>query len=123
MRTRWPARTYAFVVVLSLALVVACEGADALVKALLADSARYDGQAVTLTGTVTQLDARVSRRGNPYYTFKLDDGSGRVPVFSFGQPPCPSPSRVTVDGEFRHVKRVGGHTFYDQVDARRVVCR
>jgi len=31
--------------------------------------------------------------------------------------------RVTVDGEFRHVKRVGGHTFYDQVDARRVVCR
>jgi hypothetical protein len=115
MRTRWPARTCAFVVIVALALVVACEDADG--------SGRFDGQAVTLGGTVTQLDARISKRGNAYYTFRLDDGSGRIAVFAFGQPPCPSPSRVTVDGEFRHVKRVGGHTFYDQVDARRVVCR
>jgi hypothetical protein len=123
MRTRWPARTCAFVVILALALVVACEGADGSVKTILSDPGRFDGQAVTLGGTVTQLDARISRRGNAYYTFKLDDGSGRIAVFAFGQPPCPSPSRVTVDGEFRHVKRVSGHTFYDQVDARRVVCR
>jgi DNA polymerase III alpha subunit len=123
MRTRWPARTCAFAVILVLALVVAGEGADGSVKTILSDPGRFDGQAVTLGGTVTQLDARVSKRGNSYYTFKLDDGSGRITVFSFGQPPCPSPNRVTVDGEFRHVKRVGAHTFYDQVDARRVVCR
>ena len=123
MCTRWAARACAYVVVLSLALVAACEGADGLVKALLSDPARYDGQPVTLAGTVTQLDVRVSRRGNSYYTFKLGDGSGRVTVFSFGEPPCPSGSRVTIDGEFRRVKRVSGHTFYDQVDARRVVCR
>jgi len=123
MRTRWPARPCAFVVILALALAVACEGADGSVKTILSDPGRFDGQAVTLGGTVTQLDARVSRRGNAYYTFKLDDGSGRIAVFAFGQPPCPSPSRVTVDGEFRHVKRVSGHTFHDQVDARRVVCR
>jgi hypothetical protein len=72
---------------------------------------------------VSRLDARVSRRGNPYYTFTLDDGSGRLTVFSFGRAPCPSPTRVTVDGEFRQVKKVGSHTFHDQVDARRVVCR
>ena len=123
MWTRWPARAFAYAVVLSLVLVGACEGADAPVKMLLSDPARYDGQTVTLNGAVSQLDARVSRRGNAYYTFKLDDGSGRVTVFSFGQPPCPSPNRVTVDGEFRRVKRITGHTFYDQVDARRVVCR
>ena len=123
MRIRQAAGAWAYAVILSLTVVGACEGAEALVKALLSDSGRYDGQPVVLAGTVTQLDARVSRRGNPYYTFKLDDGSGRVTVFSFGQLPCPSPTRVTVDGEFRHVKRVGGHTFYDQVDARRVVCR
>ena len=123
MWTRWPARACAYVVVLSLVLVGICEGADGSIKTILSDPGRYDGQAVTLAGAVTQLDARVSRRGHAYYTFKLDDGSGRVTVFSYGQPPCPSSSRVTVDGEFRRVKRVSGHTFYDQVDARRVVCR
>ena len=123
MRTRRPARVWAYVVLLSLVPFGASESADALIKALLSDPGRYDGQAVALAGTVSQLDARVSRRGNAYYTFKLDDGSGRVTVFSFGQLPCPSPSRVTVAGEFRHVKRVNGHTFYDQIDARRVVCR
>jgi hypothetical protein len=123
MRTRWPARTCVLVAILALALAAASEGADGSVKTILSDPGRYDGQTVTLGGTVTQLDVRVSKRRNSYYTFKLDDGSGRITVFSFGQPPCPSPSRVTVDGEFRHVKRVGAHTFYDQVDARRVVCR
>ena len=85
--------------------------------------ARYDGQAVSLAGTINALDARVSKRGNAYYTFKLDDGSGRVNVFAFGEPPCPSGSRVAIDGTFRRVKQVSGHTFYNQVDARHVVCR
>lgn len=117
------ARSLARAVVLSLLLVAAVEAADAAVKDLLSDPARYDGQSVSLAGTLTQLDARVSRRGNAYYTFKLDDGSARVTVFAFGQPPCPSGSRVTVDGAFRRVKQVSGHTFHDQVDARRVACR
>ena len=122
MGTR-PVRALAYVVALWLAVVAAGKSADAQIGAVLSDPAGYDGQPVSLTGTVSQLDTRVSRRGNPYYTFKLDDGSGRVAVFSFGQLPCPSPSRVTVAGEFRHVKRVGTHMFYDQIDARRVVCR
>ena len=123
MRTRGPARAFVHVVVLLLLSVATGEGADASVKALLSDPTRYDGQAVSLAGTVTGLDTRVSRRGNAYDTFKLDDGSGRVTVFSFGQPPCPSRSQVMVDGAFRRVKQVSGHTFYNQIDASRVMCR
>ena len=123
MRTRWPAHAWAFVVAVLLLSVAAGEGADGPVKALLSDPARHDGQEVSLAGTLTQLDARVSKRGNPYYTFKLDDGSGGVTVFSFGRPPCPAGSPVTVDGAFRRVKQVSGHTFHDQIDARRVACR
>jgi hypothetical protein len=120
MQTGWWARACAFVVVL---LLAAGEGADGTVKTVLSDPARYDGQAVSLAGSMTQLDARVSRRGNAYSTFKLDDDCGRVNVFAFGQPPCPSGSRVAVDGAFRRVKQVSGHTFYDQVDGSRVACR
>jgi hypothetical protein len=123
MPTRWPARACARIVVFLLLSVGAGEGADATVKTVMSDPARYDGQAVSLAGTINALDARVSKRGNAYYTFKLDDGSGRVNVFAFGQPPCPSGSSVTADGVFRRVKQISGHTFYNQVDASRVVCR
>ena len=123
MCLRWPARACVYAVALSLVLVAACKGADPLVKALLSDPSRYDGQSVTLDGTIAYLDARVSKKGNPYYTFKLDDSSGRITVFAFGEPPCAARSRVTVDGQFRRIKQVSGHTFRDQVDARRVTCR
>ena len=121
MRTRWPARAYALA--LLILSVAAVEAANGTIKTILADPARYDGQTVTLDGTIAYLDARVSKKGNPYYTFKLDDGSGRLTVFSFGEPPCPARSRVTVDGQFRRVKQPSGHTFHDQIDARRVTCR
>ena len=121
MRIRWPARAY--VVVLLLLSVAAVEAANGTIKTILADPARYDGQTITLDGTIAHLDARVSKRGNPYYTFKLDDGTGRVTVFSFGEPPCPARSPVTVEGPFRRVKQQSGHTFRDQIDARRVTCR
>jgi hypothetical protein len=103
--------------------IAASEGADGPIKTLLSDPARYDGQSVTLAGSVTQLEARVSKRGNSYYTFRLADGSSRVIVFSYGEPPCPAGSEVTVQGVFNRVKQVGNYTFYDQIDAKRVVCR
>ncbi len=118
-----PRPVFALAALLFLTLL-SCERAspDGAVKALLADPARYDGQIVTLTGTVTSLDVRVSQRGNSYYTFKLDDGSGRVTVFSFGDPPCPEGRAVNVEGQFLRVKEISGYTFYNQVDATRVTC-
>ncbi len=109
---------------LLLVSLLSCERAssDGAVKALLDDPARYDGQVIALTGRVTSLDSRVSRRGNDYYTFQLDGGSGRVTVFSFGTAPCPSGSRVSVEGQFLRVKRVSGYVFHNQVDARQVLC-
>jgi hypothetical protein len=120
-----PTRTRRAWVTVAVVLVwiAACERADGPIKTLLSDPAQYDGQPVTLLGSVTQIDARVSRRGNSYYTFRLDDGSSRVTVFSYGEPPCPSGSQVTVQGVFNRVKRVGAYTFHDQIDAKRVDCR
>ena len=121
MWTRWLA--HAYVAALLLLSVATVEGANETIKTILADPARHDGQTFTLDGTIAYLDARVSKKGNPYYTFKLDDGSGRLTVFSFGEPPCPARSRVMVEGQFRRVKQQSGHTFRDQIDARRVTCR
>jgi hypothetical protein len=96
---------------------------NATAGAILAAPERYDKQAVTLGGAVTSLSQRVSRRGNPYYTFDLQDATGRIRVFSFGQAPCSEGRQALVDGTFATVKRVGGYTFYNEVTATRVVCR
>ncbi len=86
------------------------------------DATAADGHEVRLEGTVRHLDARISRRGNHYYTFDLYAGKGAVRVFRFGVPECTDGSQATVAGVFHHVKRVSGYTFYDEVDAERVRC-
>lgn len=91
--------------------------------ALPFDPAQADGRTLTLEGTVRNLDARVSHRGNPYFTFDLDTGTGEVRVFEFGTPPCPAGSHASAVGVFHQVKHVSGYTFFNQLDATRVTCQ
>lgn len=89
---------------------------------ILANPDRFDNQPVTLRGTVTNLQERVSRAGNPYYTLDLGDGRRTVRVFSFGTAPCRA-GTATVEGSFTKVKRQGRYTFYNEVTATRMTCR
>jgi hypothetical protein len=89
---------------------------------LLAHADGFDGKLVTLSGTVSKLDPRVSRKGNSYYTFELYDGRRAITVFSFGEPRCRNGVQANVEGRFQKVKRVGRYTFHNQVDATSVVC-
>ncbi len=88
---------------------------------ILATPDRYDGQYVTLSGTITNLRETVSRRGNPYYTFDLSDGKATVRVFSFGTPPCRA-GGATVEGTYQWIKRQGRYTFHNEVTASRIMC-
>jgi hypothetical protein len=103
--------------------VVPVQALDASAGAILAAPERYDKQPVTLNGALRNLDQRVSQRGNAYFTFDLQDSTGRVRVFSFGQTACSEGRQATVDGTFETVKRVGDYTFYNEVTASRVTCR
>jgi DNA polymerase III alpha subunit len=91
-------------------------------SAIVANPDRYDGQQVTLAGTITRLQERVSARGNHYYTFDLSDGTRAVRVFSFGRRPCPDASPVEVTGRFHREHRVGRYVFSDEVTATTVTC-
>ena len=82
----------------------------------------FDGQSVTINGSITNLQERVSRAGNPYYTFDLSDGKQAIRVFSFGKAPCRA-GGATVEGSFEKVKQQGRYTFYNEVTATRVLCR
>jgi hypothetical protein len=90
---------------------------------LLADPDRFDGQTVTLQGTVEKFREGVSPDGAPYFKFRLSDEQTAVRVFSFGRSPCRSGMQATVDGVFEKVNRFGPRTHYNEVAATRVTCR
>jgi DNA polymerase III alpha subunit len=90
-------------------------------SAILANPDRFDGQPVVIGGTITNLQERVSRAGNSYYTLDLSDGRQAIRVFSFGKAVCRA-GRATVEGAFEKVKRQGRYTFYNEVTATRMTC-
>ena len=108
---------------LAWAVAVPIPALSATASTILAAPERYDGQTITLQGTVTHLSERVSQRGNTYYTFDLRDETGTIRVFSFGKAPCAEGMRAAVDGAFVHMKQVGRYTFFNELTATRVVCR
>lgn len=113
-------------VLASLALILCAGSALAArtdlvtVKQLMAEPDKWHGRPILVSGTVSQLDAKTSQKGNPYYTFVLTEGLARVNVFSHGAPQIKDTNRVQVEGTFLKVNRVGKYTFHNQVNARRV---
>ena len=122
MRRRVPVVVAVVVVLASVSLGGTSWGLTTSPSETLDNSARFDGQVVTLTGTITNLRPRVSAKGNAYYTFDLSDGPRTIPVFSFGRSPCTTGTKATVEGTFQRVKNVGRYTFYNQIDAITVTC-
>jgi len=93
----------------------------ASVQQILANPDTYDGQEVLLEGKATQIQLRVSRRGNEYATFTLFDASGKgIKVFVWGHPKIEEGQKVTVAGTYQKVKRVGRYTFYNEVEAKEI---
>jgi len=119
MSTRIP-----FALILAAAVVPpgAPNGPVSTPSEILANPDRFDGQVVTIEGTMTNLRQRVSRRGDPYYKFDLSDGKQAISVFSLGRSPCRS-GAVMVEGTFNKMKRGRRYTSYNVVNASRVICR
>jgi hypothetical protein len=60
--------------------------------------------------------ARISRKGNAYYSFTLSDEGQELHVFSFGTRDLSDGNRVRVTGTYRTEKYVSGRTFYNEID-------
>lgn len=106
--------------ILFLLLITATANAQALKTALadvLSNPDQYDGKMVQAEGNVTLLKVKVSKKGNPYYTFKLADGEKSLSVFNFGEPPVKEGDSARVMGRYQKVKHVGQYTFYNEIDA------
>ncbi|MEJ5251288.1 MAG: hypothetical protein HPY54_16390 [Chthonomonadetes bacterium] len=112
---RWTTRA-----LYSLALLVLCTSLWAqeqvTVQALLTDGKKYDGKQVVLVGIVRDLKEKVSRKGNPYYTFKIGEGKQTISIFSYGKASVKNGDKVRVTGKFAVEKRVGYAVYRNEID-------
>jgi hypothetical protein len=76
----------------------------------------YNGKHLTVSGTVQNVTAKSSRRGNEYETFDLCDNSC-LKVFAWGHPELREGQQSCVSGTFDAVKHIGRYTFYNELDA------
>lgn len=90
--------------------------ADVSPGQVLAHADRYNGMAVSVTGTVQNFRDRVSRRGNAYETFDLCGNTTCLHVFAWGNAKHNDGDYDTLSGHFWAVKRVGRYIFYDELD-------
>ena len=97
---------------------------EAALSAVVQAPAQFDGQTLTLRGTITALNETVSRGGNDYTTFKLQDADGRaVSIFKWGHPSLKDGDWVEVEGIFRQTKHAGAYTFHNEVEAQSIRVR
>ncbi len=106
----------------TLVAITAAQAAPVSVGELLADPARFSGQPVTVSGTMSDFREHVTRTRTRYYTFDFGDGAHTVRVVSFVKPPCRA-GAATVEGTFEQVKwRVRVNYSREEVMARNVIC-
>ncbi len=105
-----------------LSLVLVTQAAPLSVSELLANAERFNGQPVTVSGTISNFRANRWRRGGPIYTFDLGDGTATVHVTAFVEPPCHS-GTATVEGAFEAGKgRAKASYSWEELTAHNVIC-
>ena len=83
---------------------------------ILANPTSFDGQHLSVSGSVAQLAEKTSRRGNDYTTFDLCE-TACVHVYSYGHPKIANGQTLTVTGKFFADKHVGSLDFKNELDA------
>jgi hypothetical protein len=110
-------------ILLLLSWIAAANAAEVNVCEIVAKPASFDHETVTLQGTATAIKETTSRRGNDYTTFKLQgpSGCGAVDIFTWGHPTLTNGDHVRVDGVFETEHHQGHYTFYNEVQATKVM--
>jgi len=109
-------RTVVSSALLLVLLIAASAQEQVTVQALLTDGKKYDGKQVVLVGVVRDLKEKVSKKGNPYYTFKIGEGERTISIFGYGRATVKEGDKVRVTGKFAVEKRAAYTTYRNEID-------
>lgn len=95
-----------------------CPATETTVGKIMNSTDSFDGQQVSVTGTVSNIKFRALDVGNNYTTFMLADKSGgRIKVFAWGKLTLKAGQKVRVTGVYRKVWTSARQYFYNQIVA------
>lgn len=109
---------------LLLILTTVALAADKLtVKQLQADTKKFDGKEIVVTGVVDKFEQRKSKAGNDYFLFKLVDKSDKkLMVNIYGQGKVATPPKnganVELKGNYKVEKKLGNRTFKNELQIK-----
>ena len=92
------------------------ESSQTTIETILSARESYDGKEVSVSGKISHLKLKTSKRGNDYTTFTLS-GGGSLNVYSRGHAQVKQGQTVRVTGIYRKEKRVGKYTYRNEIDA------
>jgi hypothetical protein len=90
--------------------------AETTIAQILAKPSTYDGVHVTVSGTITKLDRKVSDKGNHYVTLWLCSDQC-ILVYGNGTPKITDGQTIKVFGTFSVVRHIGSYTFNNGIYA------
>ena len=95
-----------------------CAATETTAARIMNNADSFDGQQVSVTGTISNIKFRALEAGNNYTTFMLADKSGgRIKVFAWGKLTLKAGQKVQVAGVYRKVSKAGNRYFYNQIVA------
>jgi hypothetical protein len=123
MRPRKLAVLAAAVISVPLSWTGIANAAEVNVCEIVARPASFDHKSIMLQGRATAVKETTSRRGNDYTTFKLQgpNGCGAVDIFTWGHHTLTNGDHVRVDGVFETEHHQGHYTFYNEVQATKIM--
>ncbi len=83
---------------------------------ILANPTAFDGQHLTVSGTIAQLAEKTSRRGNDYSTFDLCD-TACLHIYIRSHPKIADGQALTVSGKFYADRKVGSFDITNELEA------
>jgi hypothetical protein len=64
----------------------ASHAAEVRIQSIIRNPVLFDGKSVTIRGTAAAINETISRSGNAYSTFEVQDADAAIKVFIFGHP-------------------------------------
>ncbi|MGE5444247.1 MAG: hypothetical protein ACM3SR_06525 [Ignavibacteriales bacterium] len=109
------------ILILLTSISIACE--NTTVSSINANASEFEGKEVCVEGSVSELEFKTSKKGDPYTTFSVNDEYLQsLTVHSLGSLQIKEGDKVKVTGKYDVVKRVGiiTYRYYNAIDASSV---